>query len=159
MAISLLAAFKFKIMLTGLLHAHSGFRWIVLVLIIVVVFMSLLKWRSNAPFLDSDRKLNFFTMLATHIQLLLGLGLFFLSSKVVFSAETMKEPTYRFYTVEHSIMMLLAVALVTFGYVKSKKAVEDVQKFRTTFVYFLIALVVLLAGIPWPFRGLGAGWF
>lgn len=146
-------------MLTGLVHAHSGLRWVVLVLIVISVFMSLLKWRSNAPFLESDRKLNFFTMLSTHIQLLLGLALYFMSPKVNFSAEAMKVPITRFFTVEHSIMMLLVILLVTLGYTKSKKAAEDAQKFRTAFIYFLIALLILLAGIPWPFRGLGAAWF
>jgi cytochrome c biogenesis factor len=121
--------------------------------------MSLLKWRSNAPFMESDRKLNFFTMLSTHIQLILGLILYFLSTKVHFSGDTMKVAVTRFFTVEHSILMLLAIALVTIGYTKSKKAAEDTQKFRTAFIYFLIALVVILVAIPWPFRGFGSGWF
>lgn len=146
-------------MLTGLVHAHSGLRWVVLILLVVATFMSLLKWRSNAPFLESDRKLNFFTMLSTHIQLLLGLALFFMSQKVAFVAERMKDPVTRFFTVEHSVMMLLVIVLVTIGYSRSKKAAEDAQKFRTAFIFFLIALIVLLAGIPWPFRNLGAAWF
>ncbi len=146
-------------MLNGLIHAHSGLRWIILILLIVAVFMSLLKWRSSAPFLESDRKLNFYTMLSTHIQLLIGIALFFMSPKVAFSGEVMKEPILRFFTAEHSLLMLLVVLLVTLGYVRSKKAKEDAQKFRTAFFFFLGALVLLLAGIPWPFRGLGTGWF
>ena len=56
-------------------------------------------------------------------------------------------------------LMLIFIVLVTVGYAKSKRAVEDAQKFRIAFIYYLLALIVLLLGIPWPFRNLGAGWF
>ncbi len=147
-------------MYNGLLHAHSGLRWVVLLLLVVAMFKALLKWRSNAPFTDGDRKLNLFTMISAHVQLILGLVMYFISPKVQFTAETMSEAVTRFFTVEHSVMMLLAIVLITIGYTRSKKAIEDSQKFRSAFIYFLSALIVLLAGIPWPFReALGAGWF
>ncbi len=147
-------------MYNGLLHAHSGLRWVVLLLLVVAMFKALLKWRSNAPFTDGDRKLNLFTMISAHVQLILGLAMYFISPKVQFTADTMSAPVIRFFTVEHSVMMLLAIVLITIGYTRSKKAIEDSQKFRSAFIYFLSALIVLLAGIPWPFReALGAGWF
>lgn len=142
-----------------LVHAHSGLRWVVLLLLIAATFMALLKWRSNAPFTEGDRKLNFFTLIATHIQFLLGLVLLFVSPKVNLSGLDMKNPIERFFTMEHSIMMILSVALISIGYSKSKKAVAENKKFKTVFTYFFIALLVLLAGIPWPFRNLGTGWF
>ena len=142
-----------------LIHAHSGLRWIILLLLITATFKALMKWRSNAPFTEGDRKLNLFTMIFAHVQLLIGLVLLFTSPKVNFSGEAMKDPIQRFFTAEHSVMMILAVVLVTIGYSKSKRAVEEVQKFKAAFTYFLIALIVLLAGIPWPFRNLGAAWF
>lgn len=142
-----------------LVHAHSGLRWVVLALLIAAIFKSLIKWRSNAPYFEADRRLNFFAMLSAHVQLVLGLILYFTSDKVSFSGEAMKVPLTRFYTAEHFVMMLLAIVLITVGYSRSKKATEDVQKFRVVFVYFTLALLVLLAGIPWPFRGFGSGWF
>ena len=147
-------------MINGLVHAHSGLRWVVLLLLVIATFKALLKWRSNAPFTDGDRKLNLFTMISAHVQLILGLSLFFMSEKVSLNADTMKNAMTRFFTAEHSVMMFLAIVLITIGYTRSKKAIEDSQKFRAAFTYFLIALIVLLAGIPWPFReALGAGWF
>jgi hypothetical protein len=146
-------------MLTALQHTHSGFRWIVLILLVSAAFKALMKWRSNAPFTEGDRKLNLFTMIAAHVQLLVGLVLYFISDKVDFSGEAMKVPITRFFTAEHSVMMLLAIVLITLGYSKSKKATEDASKLKTAFTYFFIALMVLLAGIPWPFRGFGSGWF
>lgn len=150
---------KLTTMLNGLIHAHSGIRWIVLVLLIVSVFKALLKWKSKAPYTDGDRKLSFFTMLSVHIQLLLGLALYFMSDKVVFSGDAMKVAITRFFTAEHSLMMIVAIALVTIGYVKAKKAADEVKKFSLTFWYNLIALLIVLAFIPWPFRGFGSGWF
>lgn len=142
-----------------LVHAHSGLRWVVLLLLIAATFKALMKWRSNAPFTEGDRKLNLFTMISAHVQLLLGLVLFFTSPKVNLSGLDMKNPVERFFAVEHSVMMILAVILITIGYSKSKKALEESKKFKTAFTYFVIALLVLLAGIPWPFRNLGAAWF
>lgn len=145
-----------------LLHAHSGLRWVVLILLVAATFKALLKWRSNAPFTEGDRKLNLFTMISVHVQLLIGLVLYFISPKVVeFSkfGEAMKETVSRFYAVEHLTTMLLAIILITVGYSKSKKAVEENKKFRIAFIFFGIALLLILAGIPWPSRIPGAGWF
>ena len=145
--------------MNALVHAHSGLRWVVLFLLIAATLKALMKWRSNAPFTEGDRKLNLFTMISAHVQLLLGFTLFFTSPKVKMSGLDMKDPIGRFFTMEHSVMMILAVVLITIGYSKSKKAAEESKKFKTAFTYFLIGLLVLLAGIPWPFRNLGAAWF
>jgi hypothetical protein len=146
-------------MIQGLLHAHSGFRWIVLILLIVSVFMAWFKWNSQAPYGEGDRKLYFFTMLSTHIQLLLGLALLFMSQKVSFGTGFMSDKIFRFFTVEHSLLMLIAIILVSLGYSKSKIAASDALKHRTAFRYFILGLLVILVSIPWPFRGLGTGWF
>jgi len=144
-------------MLNGLIHAHSGLRWVVLALLVATTFMSLLKWRSNAPYTQGNRKLNLFAMISMHIQLLLGIALFFMSGRVDFSQ--MKDAMYRFFSVEHTVMMLIAIALVTIGHSKSKKATEDARKFKTIFIFYGLALLLVLVAIPWPFRGWGNGWF
>ncbi len=144
-------------MLNGLIHAHSGLRWVVLVLLVAATFKALMKWRSNVSYSEGDRKLNLFTMISMHVQLLLGLALIFMSDKVNFSQ--MKDAMYRFFSVEHSVMMLLAIALVTIGHSKAKKATDDAKKFKTIFTFYLIALLLVLVAIPWPFRGWGNGWF
>ena len=144
-------------MLNGLIHAHSGLRWVVLALLIAATFMAVLKWRSNAPYTDGGRKLNLFTMISMHVQLLIGLALFFMSGRVDFSQ--MKDAMFRFFSVEHSLMMLIAIALVTIGHSKSKKATEEPKKHKTIFIFYGIALLLVLVVIPWPFRGWGNGWF
>jgi drug/metabolite transporter (DMT)-like permease len=140
-------------------HAHSGLRWVVLALLIYAIFNAFTKWQSRKPFEESDRKVNLFALIFTHIQIILGLALYFLSPRVQFGSETMKVSEIRFFTVEHLTMMLIAAILITVGNAVAKRAADDVSKFKKTFIYFLIGLIIILVAIPWPFRGWGNGWF
>lgn len=136
-------------------HAHSGLRWIVLALLVVTVISAFSKRKSGNEMKSEDKKMPLFTLIGTHIQLILGLILYFISPYVVFAAETMKDSVRRFYTVEHISLMLIAIILITVGYSKAKKA----GSWKPIFTYYLIGLLLILASIPWPFRNLGAGWF
>jgi len=103
---------------------------------------------------------NLFTMITFHTQLLLGLALYFTSEKVQFVEGWMKETIYRFYGMEHLSGMLLAIVAITIGHSKSKKGADDAAKFKAIKVWYVLALILVLAFIPWPFRTeLGAGWF
>ena len=140
-------------------HAHSGWRWIVLGLLIYAIFNAFTKWQSGKSFEEKDRKVNLFTMVSAHIQFLFGIILYFLSDWVRFDETTMGNEVLRFFTVEHALMMFIAIALISIGNTMSKKATEDSVKFKKTFIFFLIALIVILVAIPWPFRGFGNAWF
>ncbi len=145
-------------MYEGLRHAHSGLRWIFLALLLIATFNAFIKWRSNKTYTEGDRKLGLFTFIFSHIQLLLGLGLYFISPKVNFD-NPMGNAINRFFTVEHLVVMLIGIILISVGYSRAKKAVNDSQKFKTTFIFFAIALVLILSRIPWPFQQYGANWF
>ena len=144
-------------MYSGLVHAHSGLRWIALVLLVAAVVVAIGKWQGRSGYTDGNRKLYLFTLIAVHTQLLLGLALFFISPKVNFSY--LSEKLYRFYTVEHTAGMLIAIILVTIGYSRSKRATDAVTKQRLIGVFYGIGLLLILASIPWPFRIIGAHWF
>jgi heme A synthase len=135
-----------------LIHAHSGFRWIVLILLILAIVKMVSGWKSLKEFKVADKKLALFAMIAYHTQFLLGLVLFFISGKVNFLEGFMKIKLIRFYTIEHSLMMIIAMVLITIGYSKAKKLQEDKRKFKTIAIFYIIALVIILAAIPWPFR-------
>ena len=51
--------------------------------------------------------------------------------------------------VEHPLLILIAIALITIGFSKHKKKESDAAKFKTIAVYYAIALVLILAVIPW----------
>lgn len=141
-------------------HLHSVNRWIVLVLLLLTIITAFQGWMGKKNYTESDRKKSLFTLIFTHIQFILGLVLYFISPYVKHADGVMKDKLLRFYTVEHFVMMLLAIALITIGYSVAKRKSVDVAKFKTTAIYYLIGLVIILAGIPWPFReGLGGGWY
>ncbi len=140
-------------MYSALTHSHSGLRWILLVLLVLTIFSVFGKRNGKVPFADGDKKLSLFTLIAAHLQAVIGLGLYFMSTKVEFSGNTMSNPVFRFFTMEHTLMMLIAIILITLGYGHAKKG-----NAKKVFTFYLIALIIILAAIPWPFRELGAGW-
>jgi membrane protein DedA with SNARE-associated domain len=107
----------------------------------------------------SARKSALFALIITHVQLIIGLVLYFISPLVMFSSASMKNSVLRFYLVEHIGLMIVAIALVTIGYSAGKKASDSAAGARKTFYFFLIGFLLILISIPWPFRNLGAGWF
>ncbi len=145
-------------MYNGLVHAHSGLRWVVLILLIAAIFNAFSKKKSGV-WSAKDKKIALFAMIFTHLQLVIGLVLYFISDKVQFVEGFMKNPVYRFYAIEHISLMFIAIALITVGYSKSKRAATDAKKFGAVAFFYLIGLILILASIPWPFRDLGAAWF
>lgn len=146
-------------MYNGLLHAHSGLRWVVLILLLVSIFNAFSK-KKNGTWGAGDKKMALFTLIFTHIQLLIGIGIYFQSAKVSFASGVMTDGFARFYTVEHVLGMIIAIALITIGYSKSKRADTDTKKFGAVATFYLIGLILILASIPWPFReNLGGSWF
>ncbi|MDX1685498.1 MAG: cytochrome B [Saprospiraceae bacterium] len=140
-------------------HTHSGFRWIVLILLVLSVVEIFIKWRRGKEYVKLDKLRSLGTMVAMHIQLLLGLILYFISPNVQFSGASMKDSMLRFFLVEHPLLMILAIVVVTIGYVRHKSHEASAKKFKTIFWYYLIALILVLIGIPWPFQDYGAGWY
>jgi hypothetical protein len=146
-------------MLTGFGHLHSANRYILLALILIVIFTSFSKWRGKQSYSAQDDKLNLITFILTHIQLLLGFILYFAKGWYQFTPSTMKVPALRFFSVEHMVGMLIAIALITLARIKGKKVAEAAKRHKLTFWYYVIALILIFASIPWPFRGFGNEWF
>jgi hypothetical protein len=143
---------------TALLHTHSGLRWILLISFIISIVVLYKASKKSTPS-NKIKSYVLFTLIISHIQLIIGLILYFISPKVVFQAASMKNSVLRFYLVEHISLMLIALILVTIGYVKWKKAIEGTTKMKSLFWYYTIALLLILISIPWPFRIAGAAWF
>ena len=139
-----------------LVRSHSGLRWIALGLLIYAIFNAL---RKKDFYAKSDRLVNMFAMVSLHIQLVIGLILYFTSSKVSFVDGWMKNQLLRFYGMEHISLMILAIILVTIGHAKAKRATDPANKHKTILLFYAIGLILIIASIPWPFRNLGAGWF
>ncbi|TSJ43882.1 cytochrome B [Mucilaginibacter corticis] len=128
-------------------HLHSGFRYIVMVLFIYTILMALLGWLGNRPYTNGNRLSNLFAMISAHTQLLIGIVLYFLSPLVAFNSTTMKDPVTRYFTVEHWVMMIVAIALITVGHSKSKKLVLPEAKHKTIALFYGIALLIIIGAL------------
>ena len=136
---------------------HSWLRWILLILLLASIVKSYSGLSSKRALTAGDKKLWLFTMISAHITLLIGLillffGTFGIAKGVPEGISVMKNSTYRFYWVEHPLMMLIAIVFITIGRGQAKKSIPDAVKYKKAFWFFIIALLLILASIPWPFR-------
>jgi len=125
-------------------YLHSGFRYIVLILLLIAMIQSLVGWLSKKPYTETARKINLFALISAHTQLLIGIILYFLSPLVLFSSLAMKERTTRYFTVEHWVMMVIAIVIITIGYSKSKKGTTAEAKYKTVAIAYIIAFAVII---------------
>ncbi len=129
-------------------YLHSGLRFVVLILILLAIVQAFLGWLGKKPYTEGNRKINMFAMISAHTQLLIGFILYFLSPYVKdFSKTTMQDNDARYWTLEHWAMMLFAIALITFGHIRSKKLVAPHDKHRAIALYYVLAVVVIIAAI------------
>ncbi|QKJ32251.1 cytochrome B [Mucilaginibacter mali] len=133
---------------------HSGFRYIVFILIVLAIIQALAGWLGKKPYTEGNRKMNLFAMISAHTQLLIGLVLYFISPWVKFTADTMKDHDLRYWTVEHITMMIIAIALITVGHSKSKKAATPEAKHRAIAIFYTLATVIIVVAILQSGRGL-----
>lgn len=142
-----------------LVRSHSGLRYVVLILLLAAIFNALASKGKN-EYLKKDKMLNLFAMVFLHVQLLLGLILYFTSGKVSFGEAWMKNPQYRFFGMEHILLMVIAIVLITIGRKKAENANVPAKKHGKIILFYTIGLILILAAIPWPFRtNLGGAWF
>jgi len=146
-----------------ILLLHSLLRWIILVLLLTMIVRTGSGMRSGRPFSAQDRRLGLFLTIASHTTLVIGLVLWLFGSfglaliRNPGMAVVTKNTMMRFYVMEHNLMMLIAIILITIAGAAAKKSIPDAAKFRRAFWLYLIALVIILVMIPWPFRGAGVG--
>ncbi len=127
-----------------LLITHSYLRYIILIMLIVVIITSLVGLINKKPYSDTDNKLGLYLFISTHLQLLLGLILFFVSPAVQFSGEAMKDPSIRYWLVEHNTAMIIAIVFITLARTTSKKMTNSEARHKRMLIFNLIALAIII---------------
>lgn len=135
-------------------EAHSGWAYLVLILLLVAGVNALLGFTSKRAFGPKDRKLALFALIVTHIQLLIAMFIYFLSPyyaalKASGMGAVMKDSNLRLYLIEHPLINIIAIILVTIGWSKHKTKDTDAAKFKSIWMMYLIALVLILSRLPW----------
>lgn len=141
-------------MYTGLLHTHSTLRYIVLILLVVVVIQSLIGLLNKRPYSALDNRMSLFLFISTHVQLLVGIILYFVSPFVQFSGAAMKDSSTRYWLVEHNTAMIIAIVLITLARSTAKKMSDPQAKHRRMFIFNAIALAIILVTIALSGRGI-----
>jgi len=140
----------------GLLHMHNFLRWFVLLFGILVIIRSMSGMNGNKPFAAGDKRMALFLLISCDLQLLLGISLYITKGwlDVLKNGVDMANRVNRFFAIEHMLGMLVAIVLVHIGYSSIKKNIADSAKFKKLFWFTLIAFILILVTIPWPFREL-----
>lgn len=128
---------------------HSGWAYLALLLLVFVVISSWLGSSAKKEFTAKDRKIALFGLIAVHLQLTIGFILYFTSPVGFALLGEMKDATIRLTSLEHPLINIIAVALITVGWSKHKKAADSAAKFKTITLFYGLGLILILSRIPW----------
>ena len=138
-----------------LLLLHSWLRWAVILLGLVATIRVIAGVTTRRPWMALDDRISKLFMHSLDLQMLLGLVLYFFLSPITTAAlpdfmGAMKVPAMRFWAVEHWFGMVIGIALVHAGIARAKRATDSRQRHRTLAIFFTLAMVAILASVPWP---------
>lgn len=134
---------------------HSYWAYLVLFIVLLTTINAIVSYFGRKEFTARDFRLALFTLIVTHIQLLIGIVLYLVSPlglKAITSVgmkEAMADDNLRLYTVEHPLMMILMVVFITIGYSKHKKKLTSKPKFKMLAIFYTIGALLMLSRIPW----------
>lgn len=147
--------FKIQTIHMEILHTlHSYFAYIVLLLLIFAVFNALMGWFGKKEFtMHKDLRISLFALILSHIQLIIGLIVFFVSANGLKAIQTLGmgglNSAARLLAVEHPFTNILAIALITIGWSRHKKKMESSAKFKSIAIFYGLGLLLILLRIPW----------
>lgn len=142
-------------MYTTIQFIHSYWAYLVVLIVTLATLNALVGNFSKREYSPKDFRISLFALIVTHIQLLIGLVLFFVSPRGLQSISNngmgvvMKDSLLRLNAVEHPFVMILVVIFITIGYSKHKKKLVSASKFKVLAIFYTIALILLLSRIPW----------
>jgi len=133
---------------------HSYWAYLVLLILVLATGNAIIKSIGGKEYSAKDFRISLFTLIVSHIQLLIGLILYFVSPRLALFGElgmggVMGDSINRLYLVEHPLINIIAVALITIGYSKHKKKLTSAPKLKTIAIFYSIALILFLSRIPW----------
>lgn len=128
---------------------HSGWAYLAILLLVIAVVNSLIGMFSKKEFTNKDRKIAIFGLIGTHVQLLIGLILYLVSPVGFASLGQMSDKALRLTSLEHPLVNIIAIVLITIGWSKHKKLVTSESKFKAFSIFYSLGLLLILSRIPW----------
>lgn len=136
-------------MYTFIQKFHSGWAYLALLLLLFAIINSLKGMSSKKEFTPADRKIALLGLIATHIQLVVGLILYFISPLGKAAFGNMSDAATRLTSLEHPLVNIIAIILITVGWSKHKKAATNEAKFKSIAIFYGLGLLLILSRIPW----------
>ena len=128
---------------------HSYWAYIVLAVLVLAVINAIIGLTQKKEFTHKDFRLGLFTLITSHIQLLIGIILYASTGRFNINGAVMKDSAARLLAIEHPLMMVIAIVLITIGWSKHKKDVKSESKFKKFTIFYGLALLLILSRIPW----------
>ncbi len=128
---------------------HSGWAYLALLVLVVAVVNSFMGLSSKKEFTSKDRKIALFALIAIHIQLLVGLIVYLVSPLGLDSLGQMSDKVLRLTSLEHPLINIIGIVLITIGWSKHKKSLTSESKFKTFSIFYGLGLLLILSRIPW----------
>ncbi|MCW2118308.1 hypothetical protein [Flavobacterium sp. 7A] len=128
---------------------HSGWAILAFFLLILVVVNSTIGLLTKKEFTPWDRRVGIMGLIGTHTQLLIGLILYFVSPLGFSSLGNMSDKALRMTSLEHPLINIIAITLITIGWSKHKKITESNKKFKTFLIFYGLGLILILSRVPW----------
>lgn len=129
--------------------AHSGWAYLGAIALVIAAVNAIIGTTSKKEFLPKDRSLSLFALIAVHVQLVIGLITYFVSPYGSAAFGQMSDKALRLTSLEHPLINIIAIALITIGWSKHKKALDSHAKFKTIAIFYSIGLALILSRIPW----------
>ena len=127
---------------------HSGWAYLALLILVIAVIIAAYGKISKKEFTATDRKIALFALIATHIQLLVGLILYFVSP-LGFQLLGNMEKSARLTSLEHPLINIIAIVLITIGWSSHKKQIDSQSKFQKIAVFYGLGLLLIVSRIPY----------
>lgn len=131
---------------------HSYWAYLTLLVLIIAVLNATIGYFKNKDFsMAKDLRISLFALIFSHIQLLLGLVLYFVSPRFASwqTGGVMSDSLLRLVLVEHPFINIIAIALITIGWSKHKKETTSKRKFGKIALFYGIGLFLILLRIPY----------
>ncbi|MVZ63996.1 hypothetical protein [Sphingobacterium humi] len=129
-------------------HLHSTLAIVLLAALVIAIVITLINYAGNKPY---NRKIALLGLISAHLQLVIGLVLYFTSPLGIqsFSGENMKNSLSRLYFLEHPLMMIIGIILITVGFSKAKRIVDQKKANQTVLIFYILGLILILSRIPY----------
>lgn len=141
-----------------LIFYHNSMRWLLLASLLLILYRAYKGYFTKSQFTKTDNTIRHWTATIAHIQLIIGMILYFKSPLVQYFLANFKTTAQSFnmlfFGLIHSSLMLISIVLITIGSAVAKRKETDAAKFETMMIWFTVALVIIVIAIPWPFSPL-----